>query len=165
MQEKLGHSTGQGKDIDISAIQKVMADKKTTFREKVVIEHAFTGAIWTRVDLHKAGYEMASIMCPLCEAKPDTLKHRIWECKAARVQEQRDKIDQEVVKAAAQMSEEQCCRLHWTAAAHNHHKPLADQWQVHARWQMFRETPAQNPLPRPGPAGRGRGRGRITKQR
>ena len=111
----------------------------------MVIEHAFTGAIWTRVDLHKAGYDIPSTMCPLCECKPDTLKHRIWECTAAQVQEQRDKINPEVVKAALEMSEEQCCKLHWKAVAHNHPKPLADQWQVHARWQLYREKHHPSP--------------------
>ena len=140
MQEKLGKATDQNYEIDTTAIQKVINDKKTTAREKAVIQHAFAGAIWTRVDLHKAGYEVSSTMCPLCQAKPDTLKHRIWECMAPEAQEQRDKIDPEIVKAAREMHEEQCCRLHLKAPGHNHPGPLRHQWQAHARWEIFKST-------------------------
>ena len=62
MQTKL---TTKGEDtIDISAVEHVIGEKKTSNREAAIIQHAFTKSVWTRVDLLKQGYEVDSALSP-----------------------------------------------------------------------------------------------------
>ena len=53
--------------------QNFIRAKKHDRKAKIAVGTVATNALWTLTRLNDAGYEVDSIMCPMCNAHPDTL--------------------------------------------------------------------------------------------
>ena len=56
----------------------------------MVVVAAATNAVWTRVRLADAVYDLDDVSCELCGLAPDTLHHRLWWCSNQDVQRARN---------------------------------------------------------------------------
>ena len=66
--------------VDPSPVLHVLKSKLLSGRAKGALRRAFQGAVFTLDRLDACGYDLPTLLCPLCGGEPDSMHHRIFKC-------------------------------------------------------------------------------------
>ena len=90
----------------------MMKSKDLDNDEKRSLGIAFCGALWTRTRARDSGYEVPSVMCPLCAQDEDSVFHRAWKCTQPAVKAARNSCAPDwAQRAARNEGKTRCCSL------------------------------------------------------
>ena len=69
--------------VDPTIYRRVMGSQELSGKDKAILRGFVGQAIWSPQRLHAVGYDI-DVMCSLCEEAPDSLGHRLFQCRCTQ---------------------------------------------------------------------------------